>query len=125
MIIGIDLGTTNSLAAVWLDGKSQLVRNPLGGYLTPSCISLDEDGSVLVGQTARERLQTHPERSAALFKRYMGSDKRFNLGDKEFRAEELSSLVLRALKADAEAMLGYAISEAVISVPAYFSDSQP
>ena len=124
MIIGIDLGTTNSLAAVWLDGKSQLVRNPLGGYLTPSCISLDEDGSVLVGQTARERLQTHPERSAALFKRYMGSDKRFNLGDKEFRAEELSSLVLRALKADAEAMLGYAISEAVISVPAYFSDSQ-
>ncbi|MEN4921820.1 molecular chaperone HscC [Achromobacter spanius] len=124
MIIGIDLGTTNSLVAVWQDGKSRLVPNPLGSYLTPSCVSLDEDGSVLVGEAARERLQTHPERTAALFKRHMGSDKSFTLGGKEFRAEELSSLVLRALKADAEAMLGHAVTEAVISVPAYFSDGQ-
>ena len=124
MIIGIDLGTTNSLVALWQDGKPRLVPNPLGNYLTPSCVSLDEDGSVLVGEAARERLQTHPERTAALFKRHMGSDKSFTLGGKAFRAEELSSLVLRALKADAEAVLGQAVTEAVISVPAYFSDTQ-
>lgn len=124
MIIGIDLGTTNSLVALWQDGKPTLVPNPLGSFLTPSCVSLDEDGSVLVGEAARERLQTHPDRSASLFKRHMGSDKSFRLGGKEFRAEELSSLVLRALKADAEAVLGCPVTEAVISVPAYFSDSQ-
>lgn len=124
MIIGIDLGTTNSLAAIWQDGASRLVPNALGTYLTPSCVSLDQDGSLLVGQAARERLQTHPDRSAALFKRHMGSDKPFRLGDRDFRAEELSSLVLRALKADAEALLGAPVLEAVISVPAYFSDSQ-
>ncbi|MBB1602280.1 Hsp70 family protein [Variovorax sp. UMC13] len=124
MIIGIDLGTTHSLAAVWKDGRPHLVVNALGAYLTPSCVSIDEDGSVLVGQAARDRLQTHPERTAALFKRYMGSDKSFQLGARGFRAEELSSLVLRSLKADAEAMLGEPVTEAVITVPAYFSDSQ-
>ncbi|MDP9894855.1 molecular chaperone HscC [Variovorax boronicumulans] len=124
MIIGIDLGTTHSLAAVWKDGRSHLVVNALGAYLTPSCVSIDEDGSVLVGQAARDRLQTHPEVTASLFKRYMGSDKSFQLGPRSFRAEELSSLVLRSLKADAEAMLGEPVTEAVITVPAYFSDSQ-
>ncbi|WP_219220741.1 molecular chaperone HscC [Variovorax boronicumulans] len=124
MIIGIDLGTTHSLAAVWKDGRPHLVVNALGAYLTPSCVSIDEDGSVLVGQAARDRLQTHPEQTAALFKRYMGSDKTFQLGARSFRAEELSSLVLRSLKADAEAMLGEPVTEAVITVPAYFSDSQ-
>lgn len=124
MIIGIDLGTTHSLAAVWKDGSPQLVVNPLGTYLTPSCVSIDEDGSVLVGQAARDRLQTHPESTAALFKRYMGSDKTFQLGARSYRPEELSSLVLRSLKADAEALLGEAVTEAVITVPAYFSDSQ-
>jgi molecular chaperone HscC len=124
MIIGIDLGTTNSLAAIWKDGRPQLVLNALGAYLTPSCVSIDEDGSVLVGQAARDRLQTHPSVTASLFKRYMGSDKTFQLGARQFRAEELSSLVLRALKDDAEAMLGEPVTEAVITVPAYFSDSQ-
>jgi molecular chaperone HscC len=124
MIIGIDLGTTHSLAAVWKDGRPQLVVNPLGTYLTPSCVSIDEDGSVLVGQAARDRLQTHPGSTAALFKRYMGSDKTFQLGARSYRPEELSSLVLRSLKADAEALLGEAVTEAVITVPAYFSDSQ-
>ncbi len=123
-IIGIDLGTTHSLAAVWKDGRPHLVVNALGAYLTPSCVSLDADGSVLVGQAARDRLQTHPELTASLFKRYMGSDKAFPLGVRSFRAEELSSLVLRSLKADAEAMLGEPVTEAVITVPAYFSDSQ-
>ncbi|MFZ6775983.1 Hsp70 family protein [Undibacterium sp. Ji83W] len=124
MIIGIDLGTTNSLVAVWKDGKSQLVPNGLGETLTPSCVSLDADGSILVGKAARERLQTHPERTAAVFKRYMGSDKKVRLGEREFRAEELSAFVLKSLKADAEAFLGKAVTEAVITVPAYFSDAQ-
>ncbi|MBC3880402.1 molecular chaperone HscC [Undibacterium sp. LX40W] len=124
MIIGIDLGTTNSLVAIWRDGKAQLIPNSLGEILTPSCVSLDEDGSILVGRAARERLQTHPERTAAVFKRYMGSDKKIRLGDREFRAEELSSFVLKSLKADAEAFLGETVTEAVITVPAYFSDAQ-
>ncbi len=124
MIIGIDLGTTNSLVAIWRDGKAQLIPNSLGDNLTPSCVSLDEDGSVLVGRAAKERLQTHPDRTAAIFKRYMGSDKKVKLAQREFRAEELSAFVLKSLKADAEAFLGETVSEAVITVPAYFSDAQ-
>lgn len=124
MIIGIDLGTTNSLVAVWRDGASQLVPNGLGEFLTPSCVSLDADGSVLVGRAARERLQSHPDQSAALFKRYMGSQKTLRLGKREFRPEELSALILKALKADAEAFLGEPVTQAVITVPAYFSDAQ-
>ncbi|MFL9998925.1 molecular chaperone HscC [Paraburkholderia sediminicola] len=124
MIIGIDLGTTNSLAAIWRDGQAQLIPNAMGDDLTPSCVSLDEDGSILVGCAARERLQTHPDRSAALFKRQMGSDRTFQLGNRAFRAEDLSSFVLRSLKADAEALLGETVTEAIITVPAYFSDSQ-
>lgn len=124
MIVGIDLGTTNSLVAVWKDGQAQLIRNGLGEVLTPSCVSLDTDGSVLVGRAAKERLQTHPDRSTALFKRYMGSARAVRLGTREFRAEELSALVLRSLKADAEAALGVQVTEAIITVPAYFSDAQ-
>ena len=124
MIVGIDLGTTNSLIAVWQDGVARLIPNMLGEFLTPSCVSLDEDGSILVGRAARERLQTHPERTAAVFKRHMGSDKVVHLGKRAFRAEELSALVLKALKADAEAYLGAPVTEAVITVPAYFSDAQ-
>ena len=101
MIIGIDLGTTNSLVSVWRDGRAELIPNSLGSFLTPSCVSLDEDGHMLVGEAARERLQTHPQRSASVFKRYMGSDKTLRLADKQFRAEELSAMVLRSLKADA------------------------
>lgn len=124
MIAGIDLGTTNSLIAVWEAGAPRLIPNSLGEVLTPSCISIDDDGSVLVGRAARERLQTHPERSIAAFKRYMGTDKTFRLGERSFRPEELSALVLRALKEDAEAALGHPVTEAVITVPAYFSDAQ-
>ncbi|KJV37380.1 Hsp70 family protein [Luteibacter yeojuensis] len=124
MIVGIDLGTTNSLVAVWKDGGPRLVPNALGSFLTPSCVGLDADGRVLVGEAARERLQTHPNLTAALFKRYMGSARLMRLGDRDFRPEELSALVLRALKEDAEAYLGEPVSEAVITVPAYFSDAQ-
>ncbi len=124
MIVGIDLGTTNSLVAVWTDGRPRLIPNALGDVLTPSCVSLDNDGQVLVGRAARDRLQTHPQLSAALFKRYMGSGKTLRLGSRDYRPEELSSLVLRSLKADAEATLGEPVDEAIITVPAYFSDAQ-
>jgi len=124
MIIGIDLGTTNSLVSIWRDGAAKLLPNALGEQLTPSVVGLDDDGSVLVGMAARERLSTHPQLTAAAFKRFMGSDRNIELGERAFRAEELSSFVLRALKADAEAYLGEAVEEAVISVPAYFSDAQ-
>lgn len=123
-LLGIDLGTTNSLIAVWRDGAAQLIPNALGEVLTPSVVSIDEDGSILVGQAARARLTTHPQLTAAAFKRFMGSDKRYALGEHRFTPEELSALVLGALKQDAEAYLGCPVSEAVISVPAYFSDEQ-
>lgn len=123
-LLGIDLGTTNSLIAVWQDGQARLIPNALGDVLTPSVISLDEDDTILVGKAARARLTTHPERSAAAFKRFMGSDKQIELGSRQFSPEELSALVLGSLKQDAEAFLGHPVSEAVISVPAYFSDEQ-
>ena len=123
-IIGIDLGTTNSLAAVWKDGATRLIPNALGQYLTPSAVSLDADGTVLVGQAAKDRLVSHPERSAASFKRYMGTGRRFTLGDRSFTPEELSALVLRQLREDAEAYLSEPVTEAVVSVPAYFGEAQ-
>jgi molecular chaperone HscC len=124
MIVGIDLGTTNSLISVWENGQARLIPNSLGEVLTPSCISLDDDGTILVGRAARERLQTHPHASTAAFKRHMGSDKLITLGQRAFRAEELSALVLRALKADAEAALGRPVTACIITVPAYFSHAQ-
>ena len=80
-LLGIDLGTTNSLIAVWQQGRAQLIANALGETLTPSVVSVDDDGSVLVGQAAKARLTTHPHLSVAAFKRFMGSDKRFQLGE--------------------------------------------
>ncbi|MDL2356120.1 MAG: molecular chaperone HscC [Pseudomonadota bacterium] len=124
MIVGIDLGTTNSLIAVWEASGPRLIPNSLGDVLTPSCVSLDKDGTVLVGRAARERLQSHPDMSAAVFKRFMGSDKVIRLGKRDFRPEELSALILRSLKEDAEAALGQPVTEAIVTVPAYFSDAQ-
>ena len=124
MIVGIDLGTTNSLIAVWQNGAARLIPNRLGEVMTPSCVSIDEDGTVLVGRAARERLQTHPRQSTAAFKRHMGSAKTISLGARSFRPKELSALILRALKEDAEAALGVPVTEAIITVPAYFSDAQ-
>ncbi|WP_025131762.1 molecular chaperone HscC [Pseudomonas sp. PH1b] len=124
MIVGIDLGTTNSLVAVWRETSSELVPNALGQFLTPSVVGLDEQGRVLVGQAARERLHTHPHLTAALFKRYMGSATEVRLGERLFRPEELSALVLKSLKEDVERAYGEPVEEAVISVPAYFSDAQ-
>ena len=122
-IIGIDLGTTNSLIAVFEDGAPRLLANALGHLLTPSVVSLDGD-KVLVGEAARDRQTTHPKDTAAAFKRAMGTDTTFQLGRKKLRAEELSSLVLRKLKDDAEAALGQTIRDVVVSVPAYFNQGQ-
>lgn len=121
-IIGIDLGTTNSLAAYWKDGESRLIPNAFGEYLTPSVVSVDEDGTIYVGKTAKERLSSHPDQTASLFKRFMGTPRKYNLGGKTYLPEELSAIVLKRLKEDAESFLGEPVEEAVISVPAYFND---
>jgi molecular chaperone HscC len=124
MIVGIDLGTTNSLVGVFRGGAPVLIPNALGDLLTPSAVSVDEHGNTLVGLAARERDASHPQHSAQAFKRWMGTDKRLALGSRSFRAEELSALVLKSLKADAEAFLGEPVTEAVITVPAYFNEAQ-
>lgn len=124
MIIGIDLGTTNSLVGAWRGDAPQLFNNVHGDVLTPSIVGLDDDGQILVGKAAAERLLTHPQLTVAAFKRYMGTQHTVRLGKREFRPEELSALVLKSLKADAEAALGETVHEAVITVPAYFSDAQ-
>ena len=123
-IIGIDLGTTNSLACVCREGRVILIPNPLGQPLTPSVVSVDEEGRICVGAVARERLVAYPGMTAASFKRYMGTDKVFTLAGQKFTPQELSSFILRQLKEDAERFLGEEVTEAVISVPAYFNDNQ-
>jgi len=124
MIIGIDLGTTNSAVAIWRDGKAELIPNAQGDLLTPSAVSLTEDGTVLVGIAARDRMATHSAYTVTAFKRRMGTRATAKLGRAEFTAEDLSSLVLRSLKADAEAYLGEKVTGAVVTVPAYFNDKQ-
>ena len=124
MIIGIDLGTTNSLVAYYTGEGPKIIPNRLGKNLTPSVVSIDEEGQVYVGESAAERMLLYPDSAASVFKRDMGSKKQFKLLDKTFLAEELSSLVLRVLKEDAEDYLGEEVEEAVISVPAYFDDAR-
>ena len=128
MILGIDLGTTHSAAAIFRDGAAVLIPNAHGDYLTPSAVALDDQGHTLVGLAARERAGLHAESTALAFKRWMGSDKALTLRTgahvKELRAEELSALVLQTLKADAEAFVGETLTEAVITVPAYFNEAQ-
>tara|TARA_R110000765_G_scaffold102396_1_gene191206 strand:+ start:347 stop:2047 length:1701 start_codon:yes stop_codon:yes gene_type:complete len=123
-VIGIDLGTTNSLVSVWQDNKSIIIPNALGELLTPSVVSVDEKGMVLVGRAAKDRLVTHPEHTASQFKRLMGTSEKLYLGRRQYSAEELSALVLKQLKADAEMFLGVPVTEAIISVPAYFNNHQ-
>ncbi len=124
MILGIDLGTSNSAVAIWRDSKPQLIPNSLGEVLTPSAVSIDKGGTVLVGRAARDLLVTQPEHTITAFKRYMGTERTITLRKRSFLPEELSALVLRSLKADAEAFLGEPVTEAVITVPAYFNDKQ-
>ena len=124
MIIGIDLGTTNSLAAYYKDGKAVIIPNRLGKHLTPSIVCEDEEGKISVGETAREYGYLNPLRVASVFKRTMGTDKKYRLGDHYYTSKELSAFVLRSLKEDAEAYLGETVTEAVISVPAYFDETR-
>ena len=123
-IIGIDLGTTNSLVSYWDGEKSVIIPNSFGENLTPSIVSVDEDGQVYVGKIAKERQITHPNMTASVFKRNMGTKKNYRLGIRNFLPEELSSFIVRSLKQDAEAYLGQPVEEAIISVPAYFNDAQ-
>lgn len=124
MILGIDLGTSNSLAAVYKDGEVILVKSSTGNDSIPSVVSVDDKGVFYTGDVAKERLTTHPKQTVALFKRGIGTNKLFSLGDKELRAEELSAIVLKGIKEDAESFLGEKIEDAIISVPAFFSNPQ-
>lgn len=123
-IIGIDLGTTNSLVSVWQGNRALIIPNSLGQLLTPSVVSVLDNGNVLVGQAAKDRLISHPAVTVSQFKRLMGTREEIRLGKQTFTPETLSSLVLRQLKEDAEVFLGEPVSEAIISVPAYFNDNQ-
>lgn len=124
MIVGIDLGTTNSLIAYFTENGPKIIPNRLGKTLTPSVVSVDGEGNVFVGETARERMSLYPDSVAQTFKRSMGTEREYVLSGRHFKPEELSSMVLRALKEDAEAFLGEEVTEAVISVPAYFDDKR-
>ena len=123
-IVGMDLGTTNSACAVWKDGNVQMIPNRLGELLTPSVVHIDDQNNASVGKSAREQLILQPRLTTALFKRYMGTDRITKLGGRKFSAPELSAVVLRSLKEDAENFLNESLHEAVVSVPAYFSDAQ-
>lgn len=122
-IIGIDLGTTNSLASVWRNGRCELIPNSFGEFLTPSVVGFDDEDNVIIGKIAKQRLVSHPDLTAASFKCFMGTKQEISLGKKVFTPPELSSFILRQLKEDAELYLGEPVEEAVISVPAYFDDN--
>jgi molecular chaperone HscC len=124
VIVGIDLGTTNSLVAVLRDGAPLIIPNALGDLLTPSAVSALDDDSLLVGAPALARATVAPMATALAFKRDMGTDRRYQLGRRTFSPPELSAMVLRSLKNDAEAFLGHPVREAVITVPAYFDELQ-
>ncbi len=123
-IVGIDLGTTYSLVAVLQAGVPTVLPNALGETLTASAVSVTDGGELLVGAPARARAVTHPEATVLSFKREMGTDKVWTLGGRRFTPQDLSAMVLAALKRDAEAALGQPIAEAVVTVPAYFGDLQ-
>lgn len=123
-ILGIDLGTTNSACGIWRNGKVELIPNRLGDILTPSVVGIDANGNLMVGRAAKERLIHYSGLTVAAFKRTMGTHHKIQLGNQSFSSTELSSLVLRSLKEDAETFLNETVTEAVISVPAYFNDNQ-
>ena len=123
-IIGIDLGTTNSCVAVFEAGEPTVIPNPEGARTTPSVVAFSKSGERLVGQVAKRQAITNPDRTVASIKRHMGSDYKVTIEDKKYAPQEISAMVLQKLKADAEAYLGSPVSQAVITVPAYFSDAQ-
>ena len=124
MIVGIDLGTTHSLVACLGEDGPQLIPNALGESLTPSVIGLDQEGNLLVGRIAQEYMVTNPDRCVAMFKRQMGTEWKWVIDNRAFTAVELSAIILKSLKDEAEQHLGVAVTEAVITVPAYFNEHQ-
>ena len=122
--IGIDLGTTNSVVAVMEGGKPTVIANAEGSRTTPSVVSFQKDGSRVVGQAAKRQAVANPDKTVISIKRHMGSDFKVNIDDKAYSPQEISAMILSKLKADAEAYLGTKVTEAVITCPAYFSDSQ-
>ncbi|MEG2258949.1 MAG: Hsp70 family protein, partial [Oscillospiraceae bacterium] len=123
-IIGIDLGTTNSCVAVLEGGEPVVITNPEGARTTPSVVAFSKSGERLVGTTAKRQAITNPDRTISSIKREMGSDLKVNIDGKGYTPQEISAMILQKLKADAEAYLGEKVSEAVITVPAYFNDAQ-
>ncbi len=123
-IIGIDLGTTNSCVAVMEGGEPVVIANAEGGRTTPSVVAFTKDGERLVGQSAKRQAVTNPDKTVISIKREMGTNYKVNIDDKSYTPPEISAMVLQKLKADAESYLGEKVSQAVITVPAYFSDSQ-
>jgi molecular chaperone HscC len=124
MIVGIDLGTTNSAAAVFENGEARLIPNALGDVLTPSAVAILADGTTLVGKPALNHWALKPAEAVTSFKRFIGTNRTIKLGRYSFKAEDLSAIVLRSLKEDIEAATGEEVTEAVITVPAYFNDKQ-
>ena len=124
MIVGIDLGTTNSAVALWRDGEAVLIPNALGDLLTPSAVSIDRNGQSWVGAAALDRMATHPAETVTSFKRMMGTAATVTLGKRKYSAEELSAMVLAQLAADVEAATGERPEGVVITVPAYFNERQ-
>ena len=123
-IIGIDLGTTNSCVAVFEGGEPAVIPNPEGARTTPSVVAFSKTGERMVGQVAKRQAITNPDKTVMSIKRHMGTDYKVAIDDKKFTPQEISAMILQKLKADAEAYLGTTVTEAVITVPAYFSDAQ-
>ncbi|HIR84869.1 MAG TPA: Hsp70 family protein, partial [Candidatus Galloscillospira excrementavium] len=122
--IGIDLGTTNSCVSVVEGGAAVIIPNAEGGRTTPSVVAFSPNGERLVGSVAHRQAVSNPERTIRSVKRYMGTDRRFRIDGKDYTPQEISAMILRKLKDDAEAYLGEPVTDAVITVPAYFNDIQ-
>ncbi|WP_168119318.1 molecular chaperone DnaK [Paenibacillus sp. HB172176] len=123
-VIGIDLGTTNSCVAVMEGGEAVVIPNPEGNRTTPSVVGFKKDGERVVGETAKRQAITNPDRTISSIKRHIGTSYKEKIDDKEFTPQEISAIILQKLKSDAEAYLGQPVTQAVITVPAYFNDSQ-
>lgn len=123
-IIGIDLGTTNSCVAVYEGGERVIIPNAQGGRTTPSVVAFTKDGERLIGETAKRQAAVNPDRTISSIKRDMGTEQRISIDGKQYSPQEISAMILRQLKSDAETYLGEPVTEAVITVPAYFTDAQ-
>ena len=123
-IIGIDLGTTNSCVSVLEGGEAVVIPNAEGNRTTPSIVAFTKNGERLVGETAKRQAITNPDRTISSIKREMGTDHKVKIDDKTYSPQEISAMILQKLKADAESYLGETVTDAVITVPAYFTDAQ-